>query len=180
MASVRHSSRTTPTWTRNLCHESNKATPGYLLVETQPAWERRGPQPCGHPPCGPQVALPWKHSWLGEVKTHILQLRCKRKTQVCRSRLPLLGAEINFKIQAILMASVGRHQVGSPPLGPQYMSRKQVRPHQAGSPPDWNPTCLKQQTPTFLCPLPTPSLLGEVKTSSSQRCWNRKYPGFQK
>ena len=32
--------------------------------------------------------------------------------------------EINFKIQAMFVASVGHHQVGSPPLGPQTQVTK--------------------------------------------------------
>ena len=61
------------------------------------------------------------------------------------------------------MASVGHQRVGSPPLGPRTCVTKAKRPHQAGLPPTWNPTCLRQQRPTSLCSLPTPSLLGEVK-----------------
>ena len=72
MAGVGHSQvGPPPTWTQNLCHYSNKATPSRVtsclkpnLLETAEA----------HSPCGPQVALPWRPSLLGEVKTHSLQL----------------------------------------------------------------------------------------------------------
>ena len=128
-----------------------------------------GPPPLGPKPYAPkairpyQVGLPpaWNPTFL----------RTQRPTALWS--LPLWSKQYSWQV-------LGAIKEDHPQLGPQYMSRKQVRPHQAGSPPAGNPTCLKQQTPTFLCPLPTPSLLGEVKTSSSQRCWNRKYPGFQK
>ena len=59
-------------------------------------------------------------------------------------------------------------------LGPQTYVTKAIRPHQAGSPPAWNPNGLRQQRPIYLSALPTPSLLGGVKTNSSQRCWDCK------
>ena len=118
-----------------------------------------GPPPLGPKPYAPKAIRPYQVGVTSRLKPNLLE-NAEAHSRVVTPPV----------VQAILMASVGRHQGGSPPLGPQYMSRKQVRPHQAGSPPAGNPTCLKQQTPTFLCPLPTPSLLGEVKTSSSQRC----------
>ena len=57
-----------PLGPKNLSHYSNKATPSRVtsclkpnLLETAEA----------HSACGPQVALPWRPSLLGEVKTHL-------------------------------------------------------------------------------------------------------------
>ena len=84
---------------------------------------------------------------------------------------------LNVITEAILMASVGRHQIGSPPLGtPIYMSRKQVRLHQAGTPSRIT-SCLKPNL------LETANAHISVPTADTQLAWgsqNQQQPALLK
>ena len=118
----------------------------------------------GNPWASSSVASTWKPSLLGQSKPTASSSAEIAKIQVSRSRIhPYLETEIRLKTGATFMASVGHQRVGLPPLGPKTNVAKARRPHQAGLLPAWNPTCLRQQRPTSLCSLPTPSSLGEVK-----------------
>ena len=95
----------TLTWTPNLRHWSQAE---YFLLETQTAWDSRGPYlwaHCRHPAC------------LGESKPTAAHAAEIAKSKFPEVGSPLLGNWNSLKIRAIFMAIARHPQVGSPPLG---------------------------------------------------------------
>ena len=164
MAGVGHSQvGPPPTWTQNLCHYSNKATPSRVTSCLKPNLLKTANAHISVRTADTQLA--WGSQ--NQQPPALLKTKTSKSPQVGS---PHLETKIRLKTDATFMASVGHQRVGSPPLEPKTIVTQASTATPSRITPCWKPNLLKTASAHILCALPTPSLLRAVKTNSLQLC----------
>ena len=165
----------TLTWTPNLRHWSQAE---YFLLETQTAWDSRGPYlwaHCRHPAC------------LGESKPTAAHAAEIAKSKFPEVGSPLLGNWNSLKIRAIFMAIARHPQVGSPPLGCRtYVAKASkatlsritscLKPNQLETAEAYSPVVTEVALPL----LGNPACPGKVKNQQPPVYWMLRTSGVPK